>query len=115
MTIFWCLSARRSGWMGAQAKGKENLLGEREFAEIDVVFGRCDKVDELADLGLEGGVVEELKEVDVVGLGAEVLLEKVVDGTLEHERVVDGDKVHALYAEPTWLSATSDRLVHHVV
>ena len=44
-----------------------------------------------------------------------MLFEEVVDGTLEHERVVDGDQVHALDAEPTWLSATSDRLVHHVV
>ena len=35
--------------------------------------------------------MEELDEVDVVLLLAEVLLEEVVDGSFEHERVVDGD------------------------
>jgi hypothetical protein len=34
---------------------------------------------------------EELEQVDVVGLRAEMLLEKVVNRGLEHERVVDGD------------------------
>lgn len=34
---------------------------------------------------------EELDEVDVVRLLAEVLLQEVVDSGLEHERVVDGN------------------------
>jgi hypothetical protein len=34
---------------------------------------------------------EELEQVDVVRLRAEMLLEEVVDCGLEHERVVDSD------------------------
>ena len=44
------------------------LLCERELAEIDVIFRGGDEVDELADLGLEGRVVEELEETDVIRL-----------------------------------------------
>lgn len=60
-------------------------------------------------------VVEELQEMDVIGLGAEMLLEEEVDGALEHERVVDRDVIHALHAEPAGLAAAGDGLVHHVV
>jgi len=35
--------------------------------------------------------VEKLEKINVVGLLSEVLLEEVVDGSLEHESVVDGD------------------------
>lgn len=35
--------------------------------------------------------MEEFEQVDVVFLLPEVLLEEVVDGSLEHERIVDGN------------------------
>ena len=35
--------------------------------------------------------MEKLKKINVVGLLSEVLLEEVVDSSLEHESVVDGD------------------------
>lgn len=59
--------------------------------------------------------MEELEEVHVVWLGAEVLLEEEVDRALEHERVVDHDVAHALDAVPARLAAARYRLVHHVV
>lgn len=69
-------------------------LVERELAQVDVVFRRGDQVDQLAELGLERDlptsisrdrrqstdIMEELEQVDVVALLAEVLLEQEVDG-----------------------------------
>lgn len=60
-------------------------------------------------------IVEELEEVDVVRLLAEVLLEEKVDGHLEHAPVVDGDISDALDAEPARLPAAGDAGVHNVV
>lgn len=45
-------------------------------------------------------LVEELEKVDVVLLLTEVLLEEDVDGSLEHERVVDGDVADVLLRTP---------------
>ena len=59
--------------------------------------------------------MEDVEEIDVVRLGAEVLLEEEVNGALEHEGVVDRDVVHALDAIPAGLAAAGDGLVHHVV
>ena len=59
--------------------------------------------------------MEDLEEVNVARVLAEVLLEEEVDGALEHEGVVDGDVVHALDAVPAGLTAAGDGLVHHVV
>lgn len=91
------------------------------------------EVDELANLSLIGGLeklfvsasavdcddsaylVEELQEVSVDWVAAEVGLKEVVDGAFEHEGVVDGDRANALDAEPAWLAAAREALVHHVV
>lgn len=60
-------------------------------------------------------VMEELEQIDVVGLGPEVLLEQVVDGALEHEGVVDGNVGNAIDLVPAGLATAGDRGVHHVV
>ena len=59
--------------------------------------------------------MEDLEEVDVVRLCAEVLLEEEVDRALEHERVVDCNVRDALDTVPARLPAAGDGLVHHVV
>lgn len=59
--------------------------------------------------------MEELEQIDVVRLRSEVLLEQVVDGSLEHEGVVDGNVVDALDLVPARLTSAGDGGVHHVV
>lgn len=59
--------------------------------------------------------MEELDEVDVRRVRAEVLLEQPVDRRLEDERVVDGDEADALVAVPARLAAARDARVHDVV
>lgn len=41
-------------------------------------------------------IMEELKQVDIVGILPEVLLKEEVDGTLKHKGVIDGDVSDAL-------------------
>ena len=60
-------------------------------------------------------LVEELKEVHIRRVGAEVLLEQPVDGGLEDERVVDRNHPHVRRAVPARLPAPRDRRVHDVV
>lgn len=115
--------------------GGEDLLLERELAEIDVVFWGGDEIQQLADFSLERSLhrpchqhssvriskkdiaylEEELKEVNVRRFLTEVFLEEVVNGSFEHERIVDGDKVHSLGAVPARLATTGDARVHKVV
>lgn len=59
--------------------------------------------------------VEQLDKVQVRRVGTEVLLQQPVDGGLEEERVVNGDKTDALVSVPTWLSSPRDARVHEVV
>jgi hypothetical protein len=59
--------------------------------------------------------MEQLKQIHVVLFLSEVLLEEVVDGRFEHERVVDGDVANFLDLVPTRLTSSRYRLVHHVV
>ena len=60
-----------------------NILSERELAQVDVVLGRSDEVNQLPSVGLESRIVEDVEEIDVVRLGTEVLLEEIVDGAFE--------------------------------
>ena len=93
----------------------EVVLLERELGQVDVVLGRSDQVDQLAELGLERRLEEELEQVDVVRLLAEVLLQQIVDRGLEHERVVDRNVADTGHAVPTRLATAGDRGVHEVV
>lgn len=46
--------------------------------------------------------MEQLEEIDVVGLASEVFLEEEVDGALKHERVVDGDVGNSILSDESW-------------
>ena len=59
-------------------------------------------------MGWETYVVEELDEVDVSGVLAEVLLEEPVDGGLEQEGIVNCNETDALVAVPARLAAAGD-------
>jgi hypothetical protein len=59
--------------------------------------------------------VEQLQQVDVARVLTEVLLEEVVDGTLQHESIVDGNEPNTLYTVPAWLTATGNGRVHEII
>ena len=103
------------GVVGCFVDDDEAVFFGGEVVEVDVVFGRREQVTELADLRLEGGGVEEVDDVGVVGVGAEVFLQEDVDGHFEHEGVVDGDHAHALLAVPARLAPARYGRVHDVV
>lgn len=79
------------GVVGSLVNDDKLVLVERKVGEVDTILGGSEEVEELAVLGLESSFVEELKEVNIVGLLAEVLLESGIDGGLKHEGVVDGN------------------------
>ena len=93
----------------------ELVLLHREVVQVDVVLWCGEQVAGLAELRLEGDLVEELHQVDVGGVLAEVLLEEDVDGGLEHEGVVDGDHADAVLSVPTWGAAAGDGAVHDII
>lgn len=101
--------------VGGLVGDNEHVLLHGEVVEVDVVLGGGDQVTQLAQLGLVGGFVEELDEVDVGGVGAEVLLQDNVDAGLEQEGVVDGDQTDSLVLVPAGLATTGDGAVHDVV
>lgn len=103
------------GVVGRLVDDDELVLLHGEVVEVDLVLGGGEQVAQLAELRLEGGLVEELDEVDVGGVVAEVLLEEGVDGHLEHEGVVDGDHADAVLAVPAGGAAAGDAAVHDVV
>ena len=93
----------------------EHVLLHGEVVQVDIVLGGGDQVTELAQLGLEGGLVEELNEVDVGGVRPEVLLQNDVDAGLEEEGVVDGDQADTGMLVPAGLTAAGDGAVHNVI
>jgi len=93
----------------------EGVLLEAEVVEVDVVFGCGEKIAGLAKLGLESDFLEQLDDVDVGRVAAEVLLEEDEDGGLEHEGVVDGDHADLGLEVPAGLAAAGLGRVHDVV
>lgn len=93
----------------------EHVLLHGEVVEVDVVLRGGDEVTKLTQLGLPGGLVEELDHVNVGGVRAEALLEDEVDTRLQHESVVDSDQTDTLVAVPAGLATAGDGGVHHVV
>jgi hypothetical protein len=103
-------------WWGAQIDG-EILVAD--------VWGVC--VEQLAELGLDDGLVDEVDEVQVGGVCAEVLLRQDVHAALQDQRVVDSfhpnlvkvkhnnASPHPIDAIPAWLAAAGDRPVHDVI
>ena len=113
------VQSKRDGQIEAVVGGlvddDEGELVDAEIGQVDVVLGRRQQVARLADLSLEGDLVEELEQVDVRRVGAEVLLQQDVDGRFEHEGVVDGDHADARLPVPARLPAPRERGVHDVV
>ena len=101
--------------VGGLVDDDEGELLDAEIGQVDVILWRREQVAGLADLGLEGDFVEELEEVDVRRVTAEVFLQQDVDSRLEHEGVVDGDHGDAGLAVPTGLPASCEGGVHDVV
>lgn len=101
--------------VGGLVDDDERVLLQAEVVKVNVVFGRGEQVAGLAQLGLEGDFLEELDEVDVGGVTAEVLLEEDEDGGLEHEGVVDGDHADTGLEVPAGLAAAGLGRVHDIV
>ncbi len=95
--------------------GRKYALFQRELAQINLVLRSSDQIDELPHLRLERRLQEELQNINIVALPAEMLLEKVIDRSLEHERVVYGDLADFGDAVPAGLASARDGRVHHVV
>ena len=93
----------------------EAVFFRGEIVEVDVIFGRGEEVAELADLGLEGGGVEELDHVRVARMAPEVFLQEHVYRHFEHEGVVDRNHAYPGLTVPARLAAAGYRRVHHVV
>ena len=59
--------------------------------------------------------MHEIQEVCVVGLGAEVGTEEVIDGCFEHKRIIDGYSTYLGEPVPAWLASAGNRRIHHIV
>lgn len=59
--------------------------------------------------------MEKLDKIDVGRVGAEVLLEKGVNGGFKHESVVDSYHANTLLAVPTGLATAGNTRIHDVV
>lgn len=101
--------------VGGLVGDNEHVLLHGEVVEVDIVLGSGDQIAKLTKLGLPGGLVEELDEVDVGGVGLEALLQDQVDGGLQHEGIVDGDEANTLVAIPAGLATASDGAVHDII
>lgn len=93
----------------------EGVLLEAEVVKVDVVLGCGEQVAGLSELGLEGDFLEELDDVDVGGVAAEVLLEEDEDGGFEHEGVVDGNHADVGLEVPAGLATAGLGRVHDIV
>ena len=103
------------GVVGGLVDDDELVLVHGEVIKVDLILRGGEQVAKLAELSLEGGLVEQLDEVDVGGMGLAVLLEEGVNSHLEHKGIVDGDHANALLAVPAGLTSTGDAAVHDVV
>jgi len=59
--------------------------------------------------------MEQLKKMNVVWFRSEVLLQEMIDSTLEQERIIDRNVRDAINAVPTWLATARYRCIHHIV
>jgi hypothetical protein len=93
----------------------ESVFLQTEVVEVDVVFRGGQQIASLAQLGLEGDFVEQLHQVDVVAVLAEVLLEQDVNGALEHKSIVDGNHADVGHEVPARRTTAGLGRVHDVV
>lgn len=101
--------------VGGLVGNNEHVLLQGEVVKVHIVLRGSDQVTKLTQLSLPGGLVEELDQVNVGGVGAEALLEDEVDGCFEHEGIVDGNETNTLLAVPAGLTTTGDGAVHNVI
>lgn len=80
-----------------------------------MVLRGSDQIAKLTQLSLEADLVEQLDQVNVVAGVLKVLFQKDEDAGLQDERVVDGNGANTVLAVPAWLTATSNRGIHHIV
>ena len=97
------------------AKRKIHIPLQRELAQVNLVLRSSDQIHKLTHLSLIGRLMEQVEQISVIRLRAEVDLEQPVNSSFEHERVVDSDMADFGDAVPAWLAAPGDGLVHHVV
>jgi hypothetical protein len=82
------------------AGGGGGVRVEGEEGEVDLVAGGLGgEVEELAQLGLVGHLVEEVHQVDVVGVRPEVVPEQTEHVRLQDERIVHRHQAHLLSLE----------------
>mmetsp|Transcript_66872 Transcript_66872/g.131171 ORF Transcript_66872/g.131171 Transcript_66872/m.131171 type:complete len:420 (+) Transcript_66872:192-1451(+) len=93
------------------------LDDESPAVDREVLDGQVEaqSVQQLPALRLERGLKEEVNELHVVLLAAEVALEHLEHQHLDEERVVDGDLLHVGQFVPAGLPAAGHRVVHDVV
>jgi len=103
------------GVIGGFVDDDEAVFGGAEAGQVDVVLGRGEEVAQLAQLGLEGDLVEEVDQVDVGRVGAEVGAQEDVEGGFEHEGVVDGHHAYPRLAVPAGVAPSRVGGVHDVV
>lgn len=59
--------------------------------------------------------MEKLDDIDVVWFRSEMFLEQPVNGSLEHESIIDRDQSDFFVTVPTRLTTTSYARIHDVV
>jgi hypothetical protein len=60
-------------------------------------------------------IKEKFKEIYVIRLLAEVLLQELIQCGFEHEGIINSDVIDALYAIPAGLSTARNRGIHHII
>ena len=93
----------------------EAVLCHREVVQIDLVLRRSEQIAQLTNLGLERNFVEQLKQIDVRRVTADVLLEEGVNGGFKQKGVVDGDHSNLWLAVPAGCSSSGDTAIHDII
>lgn len=101
--------------IGGLVGDDEHILLHGEVVEVDLILGGGDQVTELTQLSLPSSLMEEIDEVGVGGVRAEVLLKNDINRRFEQEGIVNGDQTDTFLTVPAWLTTTGDRAVHNVV
>lgn len=88
---------------------KVHSLFEREFTQINLVLQRSDQINELLYLRLEHCLQEELQNICIIALLAEMLLEEIIYCHLQDERVVYSNLANFGDTVPSGLTLAHNR------